>query len=82
MSLLLVSSPRFADHLNPVGHPERPERAEVMDAVADACRARGDGVIEPRVATDDDLLRVHTPRHVADISARRGRWRASRQGQC
>ena len=33
MSLTVFSSERFADHLTPVGHPERPERAEVMHRV-------------------------------------------------
>ncbi len=44
--MLVVSSPRFADHLTPPGHPESPERADVLEAVAAACqgaRRRGDG---------------------------------------
>ena len=32
MPVLLVHSDRFAEHQTPPGHPERPERAEVMDA--------------------------------------------------
>ena len=32
--MLLISSPRFAEHTTPPGHPERPERAGVFDAVA------------------------------------------------
>ena len=34
MSLLIIHSDRFAEHQTPPGHPERPERAEVMDVVA------------------------------------------------
>ena len=30
MPLVLVSSPRFVDHVTPAGHPERPERAETL----------------------------------------------------
>jgi acetoin utilization deacetylase AcuC-like enzyme len=72
MSLTIISSPRFADHLTPVGHPERPERAEVLSAVAAAFKAKGGEVIEPRSATDEDLLRVHTQEHVDFVAGRRG----------
>ena len=34
MSFIVTSSDRFAEHQTPPGHPERPERAEVMDVVA------------------------------------------------
>ncbi len=34
MSLTLIHTERFAEHQTPPGHPERPERAEVMDVVA------------------------------------------------
>src|SRR5512139_3705341 len=71
--LSLIYSTRFADHLTPPGHPERPERAEAMSAVVERFRARGGRVLEPRAATDDELLRVHTPEHVRAIAATRGR---------
>jgi acetoin utilization deacetylase AcuC-like enzyme len=73
MPLVLVSSKRFVDHVTPVGHPERPERAEVMNAVAAAFKEQGGEVIEPRLATDEDLLRVHTQEHVDAIVATRGK---------
>lgn len=73
MPLVLVSSKRFVDHVTPAGHPERPERAHVLDAVAASFREQGGEVVEPRSATDDDLLRVHTPEHVDAIVATRGR---------
>ena len=57
--LTLITSDRFADHLTPPGHPERHERAEVMQVVADAWRAEGGRVVEPRSATDAEILRVH-----------------------
>ena len=71
--LTLVSSPRFADHLTPPGHPESPERADVLARVATRFAAQGGTVVEPRSATDADLLRVHTPAHVAAMVATRGR---------
>ncbi|HYB96058.1 MAG TPA: histone deacetylase [Vicinamibacterales bacterium] len=73
MSLVVVSSNRFADHVTPVGHPERPERAEVFNRIADEQRARGGEVIEPRPATDDDILRVHTRQHLDAMVSRRGK---------
>jgi acetoin utilization deacetylase AcuC-like enzyme len=73
MPLVLVSSKRFVDHVTPVGHPERPERGETLHAVATAFKEQGGEVIEPRSATDEDLLRVHTPEHVDAIVATRGK---------
>jgi acetoin utilization deacetylase AcuC-like enzyme len=73
MPLVLVSSKRFVDHVTPAGHPERPERAQTLAAVAGAFKAQGGEVIEPRAATDQDLLRVHTQEHVDLIVSSRGR---------
>ena len=73
MSLVLVSSKRFVDHVTPAGHPERPERAQVLEAVAATFKEQGGEVVEPRSATDEDLLRVHTQEHVDAIVATRGK---------
>ncbi len=73
MSLILVTADAFADHMPPPGHPERPERAEVLQAVAASFREQGGEVIEPRSATDEDLLRVHTREHVDLIVSTRGK---------
>ena len=73
MPLTLVSSRRFADHVTPVGHPERPERAQVFNAVAQAFDDHGGRVVEPRAATDGDLERVHTRQHIDAIMSTRGR---------
>ena len=73
MSLVLVSSTRFVDHVTPVGHPERPERAGVLTAVAESFAAQGGRVLAPRLATDVDLERVHTREHIDAIVATRGR---------
>ncbi len=54
MSLIIVSSDRFAEHQTPPGHPESPERAVVMDAVADHWRQRGGEVVAPREATRNE----------------------------
>ncbi len=73
MPLTVVSSKRFVDHVTPAGHPERPERAEVLQGVADSFASAGGAVIEPRLATDTDLLRVHTREHVDLIASTRGK---------
>ena len=39
--MLLLTSPRFEEHTPPPGHPERPERAQVFDAVAARWREHG-----------------------------------------
>ncbi len=73
--MLVVSSPRFADHVTPPGHPESPERADVLEAVAARAKARGDEVTSPRAATREHLLRVHTAAHLDAIEATRGHAR-------
>ena len=73
MSLTVISSNRFAEHLMPPGHPERSERAEVMEVVASRWRARGGEVASPRVATTEQLARVHTAEHIGFIAATAGR---------
>src|SRR5204862_2258105 len=52
---------------------ERPERAETLSAVAKAFAEQGGEVVEPRLASDEDLLRVHTQEHVDAIVATRGK---------
>ncbi len=58
--MLVVGSPLFARHVTPPGHPERVERAHVLDAVASRWSPRGGRAISPRPATHEELLRVHT----------------------
>jgi acetoin utilization deacetylase AcuC-like enzyme len=73
MSFVLVSSPRFLDHLTPPGHPERVERGRVMMAVAESWRQRGVDVLTPRPATRDELLRVHSEEYLAALDAIAGK---------
>ena len=68
MSLILVHTERFAEHQTPPGHPERSERAEVMDVVVDRWRAKGADVVAPRSATREQLSRVHDADYVRRIS--------------
>ena len=73
MSLVLVTSDSFAEHLTPPGHPERPERAEAMQVVAARWGRSGGHIRAPREAADDDLVRVHHPAYVEAITQTRGR---------
>jgi acetoin utilization deacetylase AcuC-like enzyme len=62
----LVLDPAFADHLTGPGHPESPRR---LAAIENALR-QNDLLgrlrrIEPRLASDTDLLRCHTPDYLA-----------------
>src|SRR5438105_6278955 len=72
MPLILISSDRFADHHTPPGHPERPERAEVMDVLASQFRDRGGEVVAPREVTHEQLARVHDVEYLRRISETAG----------
>jgi acetoin utilization deacetylase AcuC-like enzyme len=72
VSVLLIHSERFVEHQTPPGHPERPERAEVLDVVAERWRGRGVEIVSPRMATDEQLLRVHDSHYVKAIAATSG----------
>ncbi|MCC7008341.1 MAG: histone deacetylase [Acidobacteria bacterium] len=70
--MIVYSSPRFADHVTPPGHPERIERAEVCDQAAEAFRGAGGAVREPRPATREELGRIHTPEYLDRIGSTAG----------
>jgi acetoin utilization deacetylase AcuC-like enzyme len=70
--VILISSDRFAEHQTPPGHPERPERADVMSAVAARSRAAGHEVVAPREATREQLARVHDASYLQRLSETAG----------
>ncbi len=65
--MLLLTSERFAHHLTPPGHPERPERAEALRRVALAWGAAGHDLREPEPVDDAVLALVHAPEYVQAI---------------
>src|SRR5262245_27783020 len=73
MALTIVASPHFADHLTPPGHPERVERHAVMQAVAADFRERGGAILDPRSATDRDLVRIHDEDYITSVRETAGR---------
>jgi acetoin utilization deacetylase AcuC-like enzyme len=72
MPLILISSERFAEHQTPPGHPECPERADVMDVVASRWSSSGGEVVAPRRATHEQLARVHDDDYITLIAATSG----------
>lgn len=72
-ALTIFTSDRFADHLTPPGHPERLERAGVMEVVASEFRKDGGEVRAPRSATQDELARIHDREYIALIAETFGR---------
>lgn len=73
VSLTIFTSPHFADHLTPPGHPERVERFEVMQVVASEFGKRGGHVESPRSVTDQEILRIHDVDYLTSIKETAGR---------
>src|SRR5260370_38928194 len=71
MPLIVIASEHFAEHQTPLGPPESPERAEVMNLVAQQWRQHGE-VVAPRVATREQLARVHDAEHLRRMSETAG----------
>ena len=72
-NLTVFTSDRFADHLNPPGHPERVERAEVMQVVASQFRRGGGAVVEPQPAAEEAIARIHDREYLGLIKETAGR---------
>jgi acetoin utilization deacetylase AcuC-like enzyme len=74
MRVGLYDAPLFREHDAGPAHPERPER---LDAVRRGLRDAGLearlALPAPRPATGEELLRVHTARHVALVASSQGR---------
>ena len=71
--MVVISSPRFGDHVTPPGHPESPSRAEVFEAIAAEWRDSGGAVVEPIPASREALARVHDGNYLEQIAATAGR---------
>jgi acetoin utilization deacetylase AcuC-like enzyme len=73
MAVLVLTTPRFGDHTPPPGHPERPERQDVFDAIASQWRGRGGAVAEPAPAPRAAMRRVHSGRFLDTLESTSGR---------
>lgn len=71
--MLLITSPRFEEHVTPPGHPERMERAHVFNAAAARWLERGGRTAAPRPVTREELERVHDAGYLDRLAATAGR---------
>lgn len=69
----LMADRRFLAHDTGSYHPESRERVEVLCELFDSEQFRAFTRIQPRLATDDELRRVHDHDHVAAVAASAGR---------
>jgi len=70
----LYDDPLFREHDAGAGHPERPERLDaVRRGLAEAGLEARLRLLSPRPVTVDELVRVHSPQHVAIVAATAGR---------
>jgi acetoin utilization deacetylase AcuC-like enzyme len=72
MPIVIVTSDQCALHQPPPGHPERPERHDVMAVVAEQWRGTGARVVEPERATREQLERVHHPAYLDQLEQTAG----------
>jgi len=71
----IVTDDAFLAHETGAGHPERPQRLVVISRLLDASARSDWRPIAARDATDEELVRVHHPEHVALVAATAGRAR-------
>ena len=69
----LIGSDRFGDHQPPNGHPERPARSRVMADVSRRWVETGGFLTAPRIATRDELFRVHSLTYVDQVAGTAGK---------
>lgn len=72
---LLLSDPRFFKHRSSSYHPERPERLDAARAAIERAKTDfglGFAPVEPRLASEEELSRVHEPRFVKWMQTLRG----------
>jgi acetoin utilization deacetylase AcuC-like enzyme len=69
MPVLFVTHPAYLDHETGVGHPERPQRLQAVEAGVARVPGLGDELVRtaPRPATTVEVERVHTPTYVAAL---------------
>ena len=66
----IVLDRRYADHCTGPGHPECPERLEVLDSMVQEPDMRKHlSVIQPRKAEREELVTVHSPAYIQSLEA-------------
>jgi len=69
---LLVRDARFRQHASADDHPERPARLDAVDRALAPLAGRLDD-LEPRASSDEEILRVHSHRHLEALQRVEGR---------
>jgi acetoin utilization deacetylase AcuC-like enzyme len=69
----LLLDRRFLEHRTLPGHPERPERIEVLLGALETADEEGLVRIAPRPATREELLAAHAEEHLARVADTAGR---------
>lgn len=70
MTTALISHPDCLLHVTPPGHPERAERLQSIQAVLESEEFAYLVRVDAPMAQDEQLLRVHPRRHLAQMAAR------------
>ncbi|MDB4991531.1 MAG: Acetylspermidine deacetylase [Myxococcaceae bacterium] len=66
--LFVIDDERFDLHAAPVPHPEQPARLRaIRRGLVGPLRKSGAELVAPRLATEQELLRVHAPEHVNEL---------------
>ena len=65
----IVIDREYLKHVPAAGHPERPERIQVLLDLAAGLDRRGYSLLAPRAAGREDIERVHEPDHVRLIES-------------
>lgn len=71
--VLVLTDPSMLEHRTGLGHPERPERLRALLDEIEARPVPGTRVVTPQPAEREDVLRVHSARHVERVDGQRGR---------
>jgi acetoin utilization deacetylase AcuC-like enzyme len=67
--LFVIDDERFDAHAAPVPHVEQPARLKaIRRGLVSPLRKGGAELLAPRMASEEELLRVHAPEHVAELS--------------
>lgn len=71
-SLAIIKDDRYLEHVAGVGHPESPNRLRVIHELIER-EYSSLPIIQPRLATEDELALVHDPFYIQTVAQTEGR---------
>jgi acetoin utilization deacetylase AcuC-like enzyme len=74
-SIAIIRDDRYQEHVAGEGHPESPNRLRVIHELLDK-EFPGLPLIQPRLATEDELALIHDPFYIQTVARTEGRIRA------